>query len=95
MGDGPEVSDKRRTIDEILGDVEAYTQSIGGPGGPWTYRTLTVRRTRNTITVRDADGELCGRTTIQELQPEDDDETIAGTLRAWLERLNEDTLDNL
>lgn len=45
-----------RIVDEILGDVEMYTESQEGPDGPWYYRSLTVRRTGNTVRVYDVDG---------------------------------------
>lgn len=87
-------SRESRVVAEILGDVEAYTES-DGPNGPWTFKTTQVRRHKNTIVVRDVDGRRCDRFSVDALAPKRDGGSHADMLRGRLERLNEQTLDEL
>ena len=88
-------SNKARIVAEILGDAETFPMSTGGPNGPWHFETLDVRRKKNIITVRDVDGEVCDRFHIDALAPANDEGSHKDMLRGRLERLNEETLDEL
>ena len=58
---------EKQVLREIFGDAEVYTESEGGPDGPWHYESLTVRRNHNTISVRDVDGVLHTLIEVDEL----------------------------
>lgn len=88
-------SNKSRIVAEILGDTETYAMSRGGPNGPWSFKSLDVLRKQNIIIVRDVDGEICDRFRVDALAPANDEGKHKDMLRGRLERLNEETLDEL
>lgn len=92
-----ERQDLDRVVEEVLGDVEVWTESQEGPDGPWYYKTLTVTRKMNSIFVRDVDGRMAARLDIpsreryaEGVNPADVD--LNEKLKAKLEELNEETL---
>lgn len=92
-------SKEQAIVAEILGDVDAYhyskTDGVGGPDGPWEFRSLKVRRDGNRILVWDVDGRRCDSFHVDVLSPEFEKGSHADALRGRLERLNEETLDEL
>lgn len=80
-----------RAIDEMLGDVE-YFFAGEGPDGPWSYKSLSVRREENRLLVSDVDGQLAACLGIVEVPNGDD---AAPFVRQFLNRIHEETLDDL
>ena len=58
-----------RTLKEILGDVETYTEAPG-PDGPWEWKSLRVARAHNTILVYDVDGKRANSIHIDDIAPD-------------------------
>lgn len=81
-----------RVVSEALGGVDVFTESEGGPNGPWEYRSLQVTRRGNRILVNDVDGRRCASIAVADL-PDGDEAHDA--LKERLEELNEETLDAL
>lgn len=77
-------------VAEILGSVETYDLSDGGPNGPWTFGDLEVERVHNTIVFRNWETErYLGKLDLSELPGEDlAPETIDDILRGRLHRLH-------
>lgn len=88
-------TDEQRVVKEILGDVEYWNLSDRGPNGPWSFRTLTVRRNANAVTVWDVDGVVVDRFHIRELKPADDSTSYEHVLRGRLETLADESLNHL
>jgi hypothetical protein len=91
--DTPEVDEtaEERVVTEILGDCDVFIEG-DGPNGPWTYRSLTVRRHGNIINVRDVDGVALEVFHVDELQTEQNHIEPRDPLRGWLEQLNDESL---
>lgn len=89
-------SERTQKLREVLGDVDVWTFS-DGPNGPWTYRSLTVRRDRNRIDVKDVDGHWFADITVEELNAQADlrDEDIITVLEDVLDEYHEKSLDQL
>lgn len=88
-----------RIVAEILGDVDVFVMSgygdgTGGPNGPWTYRSLTVHREGNAITVEDVDGQKIDKFAVETLASSEPN-GVRDHLRGRLERLNDESLGNL
>lgn len=64
--DGDDEPNFDRILDEILEDVDVWTEAPG-PEGPWHWKSLTVYRRMNDIRIYDVDGELHGCLTINTL----------------------------
>lgn len=78
-----------RAINAMLGDVEIF-RAANGPNGPWTYRSLTVRRFWNTLRVYDVDGQLVRTISIGDL-----DDAANEDLRDRLDTIHTETLSAL
>jgi len=79
-------SDLGRIAREVLGDVEVFSLSEGGPNGPWTYRWLVVTRRGVRIYVMDVDGK--SQATIDVTNLPDGDEAVSA-LPQRLDEINE------
>lgn len=88
-----EDQDLDRVLDEVLGDVEVWTESREGPDGPWEYKTLTVKRKHNSIFVDDVDGVGAAHLHIPDAEKQSGD--LKEKLRKKLDELNEETLAEL
>ena len=81
-----------RGVEEILDPVDVYDASEEGPNGPWLYRSLTVKRVGNTITVYDVDGELYRELHVPDMSDYSDPYEL---LKRKLDRLNKKSLEEL
>lgn len=87
------IDDRERAVEEMLGDVQYFAMSEGGPNGPWRYKSLTIRREHNSLRILDVDGVLTETIPIEELTEQDDDPAHVLTRR--LESINSETLADL
>ena len=88
--DDPEYQE--RVVEEILGPVDTYVATDGGPDGPWYYRSLKVHRRDNLISVFDVDGRLAQHLSIGEFVEMDNPKE---ELQKALNAINRRTLSKL
>ena len=81
-----------RVLQEILGDVDVWEESLGGPDGPWILWNIRVRRDRNEILVEDVDGGVFEAFHVSEVVREGDDLQTYVNLRNRLLQVNKDML---
>lgn len=81
-----------RVLQEILGDVDVWEESLGGPDGPWSLWNIRVRRDRNEILVEDVDGGVFEAFHVSEVVREGDDLQTYVNLRNRLLQVNKDML---
>jgi len=85
--------DRDRIVREVLDMTETY-QEAPGPEGPWYYRSLTITRRMNNIHIKDVDGKPADRLLVPDLS-DLTDEQIKERLKAKLDEIHQETLDQL
>lgn len=83
---------QERVVEEVLGPVDRYIATDGGPEGPWYYRSLKINRRDNFISVFDVDGRLAEHLSVGDFGDREDPE---GDLQEALNAINERTLSEL
>lgn len=70
-----------RVVQEILGDVDVWQESVKGPNGPWVWKTLVIQRKENVIHIGDIDGMTVNMIEVHDLP---DGKAAAPALKAEL-----------
>jgi len=83
---------EQQLLAEILGDAELYGESLAGPGGPWIYEAVVIRRRHNTILVSDLDGGTLSEIYVDDLPNGDE---AYSQLSKRLDGLNDTALTEL
>jgi len=85
--------ERDRIVREVLDMTETY-QEAPGPEGPWYYRSLSITRRMNNIHIKDVDGRPADRLLVPDLS-DLTDEQIKERLKAKLDEIHQETLDQL